>query len=113
MIRIIADSTCDLSEELLKRYDVAILPLHIHLGDREYADGVDLTPEELFRWSDENQTTPKTSAPSPEEAMELFSAKTQEGEELICFSISDFSKFCQALEVIYCVLFTVLFFKVI
>ncbi|MDO4749611.1 MAG: DegV family protein [Eubacteriales bacterium] len=90
MIRIIADSTCDLSEELLKRYDVAILPLHIHLGDREYADGVDLTPEELFRWSDENQTTPKTSAPSPEEAMELFSAKTQEGEELICFSISDF-----------------------
>ena len=36
MVKIISDSTCDLSEELVKRYDITILPLHILLGDKEY-----------------------------------------------------------------------------
>ena len=43
MVKIISDSTCDLSEELVKRYDITILPLHILLGDEEYLDGVNIT----------------------------------------------------------------------
>ena len=61
MVKIIADSTCDLSPELLKKYDIDIIPLHILLGNDEYKDGLTITPEEIFRWSDENKTTPKTS----------------------------------------------------
>ena len=53
MVKIISDSTCDLSEELVKRYDITILPLHILLGDEEYLDGVNITPQEIFDWSDE------------------------------------------------------------
>ena len=45
-VKIISDSTCDLSEELLKRYDIDIVPLHILLGDDEYEDGIGLKPEE-------------------------------------------------------------------
>ena len=33
MIRIVADSTCDLSKDLIEKYDITILPLHIILGD--------------------------------------------------------------------------------
>ena len=36
MVKIISDSTCDLSQELLRKYDIDILPLHILLGDSEY-----------------------------------------------------------------------------
>ena len=50
MVKIIADSTCDLSPELLKRYDIDIIPLHILLGTDEYKDGLTITPEEIFRW---------------------------------------------------------------
>ena len=71
-VKIISDSTCDLSKDLLEKYDITILPLHILLGETEYRDGVDITPEEIFRWSDENKTTPKTSAPSMTEAMEVM-----------------------------------------
>ena len=39
MVKIISDSTCDLSQELLRKYDIDILPLHILLGDKEYEDG--------------------------------------------------------------------------
>ena len=44
MVKIISDSTCDLSQELLRKYDIDILPLHILLGDSEYKDGKDITP---------------------------------------------------------------------
>ena len=88
-VKIISDSTCDLSKELVEKYDITILPLHILLGETEYRDGVDITPEEIFRWSDENKTTPKTSAPSLAEAMDVLKPFVEENREIICFSISD------------------------
>ena len=69
MIRIFSDSTCDLSKELIERYDITILPLHILLGEEEFLDGVDITPDEIYKWSDEHKTTPKTSAVSIEDVM--------------------------------------------
>lgn len=89
MVKIISDSTCDLSTELIKKYDITILPLHILLGDKEYRDGADITPEEIFAWSDENRTTPKTSAPSLVEAVECLLPYVKEQREVICFSISN------------------------
>lgn len=88
MVRIIADSTCDLSGELLEKYNVAILPLHILLGEEEYEDGKDIKPEEIYRWSDEHGTTPRTSAPSLESALKLYREVYVEDDELVCFSIS-------------------------
>lgn len=89
MVKVIADSTCDLSPELVERYGISILPLHILLGDAEYEDGVSVTPEEIYKWSDANNTTPKTSAPSVESARGLFVPLLETYEELVCFSISE------------------------
>lgn len=89
MVKIIADSTCDLSEELIKKYDISILPLHILLGEEEYEDGKTITPEEIFAWSDAHKTTPKTSAPGLEQALALIRSFVEEEREVICFSISD------------------------
>ena len=88
MVKIISDSTCDLSEELLEKYKVAILPLHILLGEDEYEDGKDIRPEEIYRWFDEHGTTPGTSAPSMESTLKLYREVYEEGDELVCFSIS-------------------------
>ena len=88
MVKIISDSTCDLSPELLKRYDIDILPLHILLGEKEYRDGKDITPDEIFAWSDEHKTTPKTSAPSLADAVEILRPYVEQKREVICFSIS-------------------------
>jgi len=89
MIKIISDSTCDLSPELLEKYDVSIIPLNIHLGDEEYQDGINISPDEIYKWSDENETTPKTSAISIVSAIEAFEKYTADGGEVIAFSISD------------------------
>ena len=94
MVKIIADSTCDLSEELIRKYDVNILPLHILLGEAEYEDGKSITPEEIFRWSDEHQTTPKTSAPAVETAMDTLRPFVQAGQSCVCFCISESMSTC-------------------
>ena len=89
MIQIISDSTCDLSKELIDKYNIVILPLHVHMGEEEYEDGVNITPDEIYAWADANKTTPKTSAASLEAAMKLFRQYTDKGYEIISFSISD------------------------
>lgn len=88
-VTIIADTTCDLSYELKERYQIKTFPLHIHLGDKEYSDGIDISPDDIYRWSDENKATPKTSAVSPAEASDVLEEALKEAESVICFCISD------------------------
>ncbi len=88
MIKIFTDSTADLSKELLERYNITVVPLHICLFDKEYRDGLEITPEEIYKWADENNTTPKTSAISPEDCEKLFKPVIDAGDEIIVFSIS-------------------------
>ena len=87
-VKIISDSTCDLSQELTAKYDIDILPLHILLGENEFRDGKDTTPDRIFAWADANKATPKTSAPSLEDAKALLQPYVEAGREVICFSIS-------------------------
>lgn len=87
-VKIIADSTCDLSEELLEAYNITILPLHIVLGDTEYKDMVEITPDEIYQWSNEHNAAPKTSAAALSDTMELFQTYGENYDEIVCFSIS-------------------------
>lgn len=89
MVKIISDSTCDLSKDLLEKYDIDITPLHIVLGEDEYEDGVNITPDEIYKWSDENKETPKTSAAGIEQTTEIMRSYVEAGREVVCFSISE------------------------
>ena len=88
MVKIISDSTCDLSPELLERYDIDLLPLHIILGEQDYEDGSGITPDEIYCWSEASRQTPKTAAVSVEQAERCFRTYLEEGSEIVCFAIS-------------------------
>ncbi|MCR5405310.1 MAG: DegV family protein [Lachnospiraceae bacterium] len=88
MIRICSDSTCDLSDEIVQKYGINIIPLHIVLGDREYRDRVEISQEEIFEWADKNRTTPKTSAISYEDAEAVIKPMAEAGDEAVIFTIS-------------------------
>lgn len=87
-VKIIADSTCDLSKELIEKYGIKIVSLHVMLGEQEYLDGKNIIPDELYRWSDENKATPTTSAPSIEDVTALYQECGADGSDIICFTIS-------------------------
>ena len=87
-VKILSDSTCDLSKELIEKYNIGILPLHIVLGEVEYKDGEEIGPDEIYEWADANKTTPKTSAIGITEVMDAYEKWLKEYDEIVIFSIS-------------------------
>ena len=70
-IRITSDSTCDLGHLVAER-DITILPLQVNLDADSFHDGVDITPEDIFKFVAEKKILPKTSAPSIGDYEEFF-----------------------------------------
>lgn len=88
-VRIFADSTCDLSKELIEKYKIEILPLYITIGERTGKDGEEITREDIFKWADENRDTPKTSALTPGDAINAISGCKEIEEEAVFIGISE------------------------
>lgn len=78
-----ADSTCDLSETLLDRYQVKLYPFHILLDGQTYSDGVDLHPDDIYRVYKKKHVLPKTAAINLAEYIEFFEQFTNDGYEVI------------------------------
>ncbi len=78
-----ADSTCDLGEELCNRHSVHYYPYHIILDGKSYSDGVDITPDKIYKIYHEKQILPKTAAINIAEYFDYFSQWTKQGYEVI------------------------------
>ena len=99
-IRIVSDSTCDLSRELIEKYEISIIPLCITLGEDTYLDGVDVTPDEIYKWSDEHKTTPKTAAVPFDKIEDMFKPMIADGDDIIFIGISeDMSSTCNRVRI--------------
>jgi DegV family protein with EDD domain len=85
---ITADSTCDLSRELLDRYDIHVIPLTITLGEDTFLDGSGFTPLEMYARYRKDGTLPKTSAVGVQEFIDFFSQVTKEGFSVVHLDIS-------------------------
>ncbi len=86
-IAISLDSACDLSKELIKKYDFKIIPFGVNLGDKFFYDG-EISPEEIFEYADNNKTLPKTNAVNEESFKEHFAKILNDYDAIIHFDIS-------------------------
>ena len=62
MIKITADSTCDLSSEILEKMNITLSPLVVMIGEKTYHDGVDIAPRDLFQFVERDKENCKTAA---------------------------------------------------
>ncbi len=85
---ITADSTCDLSQELITRFDIKIIPLTIFLGEESFLDGAAYTPQDMYERYHKDGMLPKTSAVGLQEFLDFFSQYTQAGYEIVHLDIS-------------------------
>lgn len=91
-VKITSDSTCDLSPELLRQYDVSITPLSVCCGERVGADGTEITPDDIYEYVHAEGKLPQTSAVNVADYMEEFHRWTKQGCCVVHFCISsDFS----------------------
>ena len=87
-IKIIADSTCDLSQEYIKAHDIEIIPLYVTYDGVSLKDGIDITVSELYKKVEETGVLPKTSALSVGEIAKSFKKYIDEGYDIFFTGIS-------------------------
>ena len=87
-IKITADSTCDLSEELLAQWDIALMPMHILMGEDSYLDGVTIHPADVFAYVNAGGKMPKSAAANLVEYTEFFEPFAKECDAVIHISVS-------------------------
>ena len=86
-VLITADSTCDLGETFREHYQLRYFPYHIILDNKEYSDGVDITPDDLYRAYREKKILPKTAAIGIAEYTDFFRPFVEQGFEIVHFCL--------------------------
>ena len=82
-IKITADSTCDLSPELVEKYNITIVPLYIVKGEESLKDGVEITPEDIFKYVDSGKGVCSTAAVNLSDYIEVFSEQLKSYDAVI------------------------------
>jgi DegV family protein with EDD domain len=88
-VRIVTDSACDLTDELVQAHRVEVVPLTIRFGSEEFEDRRQLTPEAFWERCQGKGALPETAAPSPGAFMAAYQKAADEGAEaVLCLTIS-------------------------
>jgi DegV family protein with EDD domain len=88
-VRIVTDSSCDLTAEQAAELGVEVVPLSIRFGDEEFTDRVELTVDEFYRRLETSATLPETAAPAPGAFEQAFKRAAGEGaDSVVCITIS-------------------------
>jgi DegV family protein with EDD domain len=88
-VRIVTDSACDLTDELVKEHDVLVVPLTIRFGAEEFEDRREISPDEFWRRCLGKGALPETAAPPPGAFLTAFERAAAEGaDSILCLAIS-------------------------
>ncbi len=88
-VRIVTDSACDLTDQLVKEHNVTVVPLTIRFGDAEFEDRRQLTPTEFWERCRGKGALPETSAPSPGAFQAAYQHAVDDGADaVLCLTIS-------------------------
>ena len=94
-VRIVVDSTADISDAV--RAKLSVVPLTVHFGDREYIDGVTINHKQFYEMLVESDMLPTTSQPSPEAFAQVFRSAVEAGDQVVALTVSSkLSGTCQS-----------------
>lgn len=88
MLHIVMDSAGDLPAEWIEEYQIAVVPINVHMGNDVYLEGVNLNSEQFYRWVKENNQVPKTSQPTPGQYIEVYKQIAQPGDVILSIHLT-------------------------
>lgn len=88
MIKIITDSTSDISTQQAKDMGVEVIPLSIAFGDESYKDGIDIDIADFYEKLAGSKNLPSTSQPSPDDFLPIFNSIMESGDSAVCILLS-------------------------
>ena len=87
-VKIVTDSTSDLTPEIAGELGITVVPLYVHFGTEAYRDGIDLTTKDFYRKLVQSKTSPTTAAPAPGTFAKVYDRLAQETDEILAIFIS-------------------------
>ena len=94
-VRIVVDSTADVTDEI--RAKLSVVPLTVHFGEQEYVDGITINHKQFYEMLVETDVLPTTSQPSPETFAQVFRQAQEAGEQVVALTVSSkLSGTCQS-----------------
>ncbi len=87
-IKIITDSTSDITQIDAKEKNITVVPLCVRFDQEEFKDGVTLSSQEFYAKLQNSKTLPITSQPSPDEFLKHFEEAKESGDEVIVITLS-------------------------
>lgn len=94
-IKLVTDSTCDLSQDLINKYDIEVIPLYVNFKESSFSDGVDIDVPQMYQMVEERNELPKTAAPAPGIFEEVFKEYLDKDMDILYMGIG--SKFSATL----------------
>lgn len=88
MLRIVMDSGGDLPADWIEEYEIDIIPINVHMGDKMYLEDVTLTIDEFYGWIEETGMIPKSSQPTPEQYKELYREIAEPGDVILSIHLT-------------------------
>ncbi|MEK5058118.1 DegV family protein [Paenibacillus shunpengii] len=82
-IKIVTDSTVDISQSVIQRHGIEVVPLSFSINGVNYVDGIDITPEQFIQKMKQSNELPKSSQPAAGEFLERYNRLHEEGYEII------------------------------
>ncbi|HEY2495048.1 MAG TPA: DegV family protein [Paenibacillus sp.] len=84
-----ADSTCDLTEEIIEKYNIGVAPLTIMINGKEYRDKIDIKADDFFAILGNLEEDPTTSMPNPTKYLKIIKEAIEDGyTEILCICMS-------------------------
>jgi DegV family protein with EDD domain len=87
-VKIVTDSTSDISNDLAKELGITVVPLTVSFGRESYLDRVEMTTDEFYRRLAEDEVFPTTTQPPPATFADIFSKLSKEYSEILTLTIS-------------------------
>jgi DegV family protein with EDD domain len=87
-IKIVTDSTADLTPQLAKEHSITVVPVYLRFGDEVFHDQVDISADEFYRRLSHDAIHPSTTQPSPQDFADVYKGLTKKADGIISIHVS-------------------------
>jgi DegV family protein with EDD domain len=87
-VAIVADSVCCLPPEIVEKYDIYVVPMEIIYEGKSYRDGIDISPNEVYRIMRKKENLPTTSTASTGDFLNAYRESSQKAESVLCITVT-------------------------
>ncbi|MFO7944601.1 MAG: DegV family protein [Anaerolineales bacterium] len=88
MLRLVMDSGGDVPVEWMDTYEIHIIPVNVHMGDKVFLEDVNLSVDDFYRWVEETGEIPKSSQPSPEQFKKIYREIAEPGDVILSIHLT-------------------------